>query len=130
MKYVAFIFFLIVSSVFLLSQKVFSSSAEIHNLGGTGDISVSTSQWTAIPATGTANISRIGLFVDSYNTNTANFLVNFTTNSLPPGSTSQGLTMKPSDSPWTLSMDYTISVWAISLHTVAERMFYKELRGN
>jgi len=105
-------------------------SAEIQAIGQYGEVTVSTHQWTAVPSTASIDISRIGIWLDEYNTNSGNMLVFVSTWSSVPATVaiSTGLTMTPNDAPWQLSIPYTLKVWMRSLNATAEKVFYMELK--
>lgn len=111
------------------ASSAFGDRAKFHRLGTSGNVSVSTSSWTAVPSTSSVDASRLGVMIDSYDTNSANMLIQFTTSTTISKSTSTGITLKPADEPWTLEFSRDIYIWAISLHTSAENIFEKELLG-
>lgn len=126
MKKLAFLFF------FFLSPAAWATGAQTEAtynvIESSGNVDVSTSAWTSIPDTDITGCKRISISIDAYRTNTANMLIRFTNSSTPPTETDQGFTMTPSDPMWTFQMACGVYVWAISLHTSAEELFYTELR--
>jgi hypothetical protein len=107
----------------------FWKRARIRNdsLGIGTNIEISTSQWTFVPST-SAITERTRIWLDAYDTNTSNVLINITTNALTLPATDQGFTLKPFDNPWELDISSTVYLIGITLGNTAEKVYVRELK--
>jgi hypothetical protein len=95
---------------------------------GTGmNVEVSTFQWTFIPPL-TFMAERSRIWLDAYDTNASNVLINITTNALTLPATDQGFTLKPFDNPWELDISSTVYLIGICLGTQPEEVYVRELK--
>jgi len=99
-----------------------------NSIAFSGNVSVSTSEWTVLITTPNSNVNRIGFIIDSYATNSANMLIAITTSPLMPSTTDQGYTLKPADAPWIISAGSMTYIKAISLHTSSENLYMTEVK--
>ena len=117
---------LLIAAAFLFAATL--SHAEIFkNVAVSSDVVVSTLTWTAVPAAPAA--WRKAILVDNYNTNSASMLFIMSQSAtVPTVSTTTGATLLPADPPLTIPIGDKVRLWAISLHTAAEKIFYQELK--
>jgi len=112
----------------LLASVAFGwGGADYNYVAVSSDVVVSTSGWTAVPASNTE--SRKAILIDNYNTNTASMLFIITdSDTTPTISTTTGATLLPADPPLMINIGTRLKLWAISLHTAAEKLFYQEFK--
>jgi len=117
---------LLIAAAFLFAATL--SHAEIFkNVAVSSDVVVSTQAWTAVPASNSA--WREAILIDNYNTNTGSMLFIMSQSAAVPSvSTTTGATLLPADPPLVLKIGTNVRLWAISLHTSAEKIFYQELK--
>ena len=104
------------------------TQADFYNIGTPADVTVSTSVWTAIPAVSTGY--RLGILFGEYATNSSNMLISITTTTTNSTSIATGLTFIKGSSPWLLSIDSSLHLWAVSLNgsSGSEKMYFQELK--
>ena len=124
-KLVAALILSLPSLAFAVSRQNEATYFEVTNKG---DISVSNSAWTAVPATASINSARIAIQFDNYDTNNASMLLQITSTPVAPASLTEGFTCPPSSPPWEWTITGRLYLWAISLHSGAENLFYEELK--
>lgn len=91
-----------------------------------GNVSVSTSAWTRVPATNST--SRLAIIVQNYPTNTASMLVRISTSTQNPGGATQAMTLRITDAPWVLSLSDGLYLWMKSNAASAENVFFQEMK--
>lgn len=96
-------------------------------LGFKGNVEVSTDAWTFIPDVSSVN-ERTRIWLDLYDTNNYNMLLNMTTDQLLLPPTDQGLTVIPESVPWELDISSGVYLLGIVLGTEKENIFISELK--
>lgn len=103
------------------------STPDYYFTDAVGNISISTSAWTAVPASN--SVYRLGIIVQEYASNSANMLVRISSTTTAPAAASNiGMTLHPTDGPQTFSISDGMYLFAKSQASTAENLFYQELK--
>ena len=103
------------------------AEAPVNGYGTPVTVSISTSTLTMVPTSQTAG--RIGIYIDNPNSNNARvvgFFGNCTSTAL--ASTIRPVEIAPSSNSTYFSMNDSVCLWLISLHTSAESVHYQEVK--
>lgn len=118
---------LLLTAALLVAGFGVANATDFKFVGVSSNVVVSTQAWTAVPTTPDPN--RKGLLIDNYATNTGSMLYVFTQDGATPTvPITQGAAIAPADEPLILSIGRKVYLWAVSLHTAPESIFYQELK--
>lgn len=104
------------------------SEADFQDLGPQNDVTVSTSQFTALVPTTTYRSGSIGVLISQYTRNVSAFILRITSDTLTPSTTAQGFTYKPTDPPWILSISGAMNLWAVVQGTTTQKCYVQDLK--
>lgn len=103
------------------------SEASYQDISSQATLQITTSSWNAIPATSTIDTSRLAITLDVPSNNVNGAVIWFQTSaSSPTVAITSGVYISPGAEPWTISIPYTIKVWARSLGSATTSFNYIE----
>lgn len=100
--------------IFISTLAIAERKPGIMQVNQLGEVSISSSTWTAIPPVASISADRIAIMIDLDRSCTDFILITFSTSSIAPGiAISKGTAMKETDPPWTFSISPGVFLWGV-----------------